>query len=188
VIRFSGLASDATLTLPAAANRNGFLLHVTNEDTALTTPFGVIIDPNGAELIDGFSTRKGYVMTRVTICCDGTGWRTVGGAYRYFSGNQTITVGGTLTLAHNLGRIPSLILLEWVNTTGENGYTAGDILADPGVSTNSASDSQTVSIVKDATNLTIRYNNAGFQVANKTTGASAALTVGNWAARFTAVE
>ena len=113
LIRFSGLVSDVTLNLPAAAGRAGFVLYVVNDDINDNTGFGVIVDPNGAETLDGVTTRKGYFGTRVTLICDGSGWRTASGAWRYFSGDQSITAAGTLTLAHGLGK---RILAEGVET------------------------------------------------------------------------
>jgi hypothetical protein len=112
LIRFSALGADVTLTLPAAANRAGFLLYVVNDDSGDTTSYGVTVDPNGSETIDGVTTRKGYTGTRVTLLCDGTGWRTVSGKWRYFSGNQTLTLSSNTALTHGLGFRPRMVWAE----------------------------------------------------------------------------
>ena len=184
-IRFAGLAANATVTLPAASGRAGFLLYLSNEDTTDTVPFSMIVDPNGAELIDGFSTRAGFTGTRITILCDGTGWRTVQGFYRYFSGDQTITAAGSLTLAHGLGAVPKEIWCEIKCTTAEFNYSIGDIVAMPPFYYDSVN-THNASIVPDATNLNIRFTSPAntYLAPNKTTGALANLTNTSWRVRF----
>lgn len=186
-VRFAGLSADATLTLPAASGRAGFVLYVSNEDTNDTTGYGVIVDPNASELIDGFATRKGYTGTRITLLCDGTGWRTVSGSWRYFSGDLTFTAGATATLAHGLGARPKGFWYELKCSTAEVNYTIGDIVrgdwdnTDGGISTGLAA-------VIDATNVVYRIGAAGFFMINKTTGGAAALTVGSWRLRIWAED
>ncbi|WP_210236051.1 hypothetical protein, partial [Mesorhizobium sp. M1D.F.Ca.ET.234.01.1.1] len=55
-------------------------------------------------------------------------WATLPFTKSYDSGNQTITAGGSLTLAHGLGSQPKLILAYLKCVTGEQNYTAGDEL------------------------------------------------------------
>jgi hypothetical protein len=190
-IRFAGLAADATVTLPAASGRAGFLLYLSNEDTTDTTPFGMIIDPNGAELIDGFATRKGFVGTRITILCDGTGWRTVQGYYRYFSGDQTITAAGTLTLPHGLGVRPRRFFAELKSTTAEFGYTIGDIVPIGPSGDDEGTNNRNHTMTPDATNLNVRFSQAAggtYIGMNKTTGVRQNLTNGSWKVRFYAED
>lgn len=188
LIRFGGLSADATLTLPAASGRAGFILYVVNDDTADASPFGVTVDPNGAETIDGFTTRKGYTGTRVTILCDGSGWRTVAGNWRYFSGNQTISSAGTLTLAHGLGIIPQRVTVSLKCLTAELNYSVGDIVWQPFYDHNSTNIG--VVVVPDATNLNVIMGGAAnpFSLLNKTTGLATVLTNARWAVRFHASD
>ena len=188
-IRFAGLSADATLTLPSAAScGNGFLLFVSNEDTNDTTGYGVIVDPNASELIDGFATRKGYTGTRITLLCDGTGWRTVNGKWRYFSGNQTISAAGSLTLAHGLGVRPKSVWMDIICTTADAGFSIGDIypysfLTCDGVTVYNHS------MAPDATNLNVRQPSvAVWPISNKTTGAYVALVTASWRARYYAED
>jgi hypothetical protein len=185
-VRFAGLSADATLTLPAAAGRAGFLLYVSNEDTGF---FGVTVDPNSTELIDGFSTRKGFAGTRITLLCDGTGWRTVSGRWRFISSALTPTSGGTSgNIAHGLGVTPVNVTAQMTCVTGEGNFTAGDILhlgligdaASPGVTG--------LTIVKDATNLQVLTGSNSIVIANKTTRASFVITAANWAVRVIAED
>jgi hypothetical protein len=184
-IRFAGLSADATLTLPSAAScGNGFVLWVSNEDTADATPWGVTVDANASELIDGVSTRKMYTGTRVCLMCDGTGWRTVHGQWRYFSGNQTISAANSLTLPHGLGVRPKNVWMEIICTTAEAGFSIGDIYPFSLLSC----DGVTVynhNAAVDATNLNVRQpSTAAWPISNKTTGAYVAMTAANWRARY----
>lgn len=104
----------------------------------------------------------------------------------FVSANQTITSAGALTIAHGLSVQPKLIQVWLECQTGEFNYTAGDDLVIGNVDADGTRSG--VSIVPDATNLNIRYGNqaAVFTAPNKTTGAQAALTNGNWRAVFKA--
>lgn len=99
----------------------------------------------------------------------------------YTSGNQTITAAGQLVLAHSLGAQPKLVQLFFKNLTTENGYSVGDeLMAAPGPVTSSATD-RGLSVVTDATNVTVRYSANAQLVIHKTTGVMVTLTPANWA-------
>ena len=187
LVRFSGLGSDVTLNLPAAAGRAGFVLYVVNDDTNDTVGYGVIVDPNASETIDGFATRKGYVGTRVTLVCDGTGWRTVSGYYRYFSGDQTPAASGLLPLAHGLGLRPRRVWCELKCNTIEAGYAVGDIIPLQLFDNNAASTGG-VGVYIDATNVNVRWYGALAALVHKTTGTATAITNANWRIRFYAED
>lgn len=188
-LRFAGLSADVNCNLPSAAScGNGFILFVSNEDTNDTVGYGVIVEPNGAELIDGVTNRKMYTGSRVTLQSDGVGWRTVHGNWRYFSGNQTIAAAALLTLPHGLGIRPKHMWMDIVCTTADAGFSIGDIypfgfLACDGVTVYNHS------VVPDATNLNIRQPSvAVWPISNKTTGAYAAMTTASWRARYYAED
>jgi len=189
LVRFSGLGADVTLNLPAAAGRAGFVLYVVNDDTNDTVGYGVIVDPNGAETLDGVTTRKGYVGTRVTLLCDGTGWRTVSGYYRYFSGDQTITVNTSITLPHGLGVRPRRIWCEMKCATAEQNYSAGDILT-VAIQEGNAAGQNGAFCTPDATNLNARYCLNVWWLTNKNSpsGTNFQATAANWRARFYAED
>jgi hypothetical protein len=105
----------------------------------------------------------------------------------FVSAQQTITAGGALTLAHGLGAIPNHVEAWLINVTGEFGYVTGNRTH---VAT-FASDAATnigISIIVDATNLTIRFgsDSTTFNVSNATTGASDSITNANWKIYFVA--
>jgi hypothetical protein len=105
----------------------------------------------------------------------------------FTSTDQTITSAGLLTLPHGLGAAPEMIQLFLVCQTGEENWTAGDvILASPHNST--SGDNRFNAVYSDATNVYIRFddNSACFVTGNKTTGATAVLTNGNWRLRVRA--
>lgn len=98
----------------------------------------------------------------------------------YDSGDQTITAGGALTLAHSLGAAPKIVCIFLHCATAEANYSIGDyVLIDTnyGVASNVG-----VGVVPDATNVNIRFGSAAnvFYVVDKTTGAQAAITPANW--------
>lgn len=189
LIRFSGLSADVTLNLPAAAGRAGFVLYVVNDDINDNTGFGVIVDPNGSETLDGVTTRKGYFGTRVTLICDGSGWRTASGTWRYFSGDQTPsgTPGTALTLAHGLGIRPKKVWGELRCTTIEAGYAVGDIIPVQLYDNNAASTGG-VGVFIDSTNVNVRWYGSLAAIVHKSTGAATAITNANWRFRFYAED
>lgn len=172
-IRFAGLSADATLTLPSAAScGNGFLLYISNEDTNDTVGYGVTVDANASELIDGVATRKMYTGSRVTLLCDGTGWRTVAGAWLYFSGDLTISAAGSHTLAHGFGIRPKNVWSELKCISAEGNYSIGDIVSNGNQNFDGASAMGHQATV-DATNIFIRFaNNVSWRILNDTTGAT----------------
>lgn len=186
-IRFAGLAADATLTLPSAAScGDGFLLFVSNEDTGF---FGVTVDPNGAELIDGASTKKGFAGTRVMLLCDGTGWRTVSGRWRWISATFTPTAASTTgALAHGLGVIPNSVQVQMTCLTADAGYSVGDIYHFAAYGDGPTGDSSGFAITKDVTNITVRVAAIVPNIPNKTTGSRVVTTAANWAVRVIAED
>lgn len=104
----------------------------------------------------------------------------------YTSANQTISQAGSLTLAHSLGAMPSMVQVRLKCLTAELGYSIGDEVI--WHLNHSGGTSRGVAIIPDATNLNIRFgNNANpFILLNKTTGSEANVTNANWAAIFKA--
>ena len=94
---------------------------------------------------------------------------------RFKSANQTITLAGTLTLAHGLLDMPNIAWAALENTTTELGYPVGDVVFASLVD---------FSIVPDATNLNIRYASVAPTIPNKTTGVKTAITPASWEAIF----
>lgn len=111
-------------------------------------------------------------------------WRSPTLPTGYASTGQTITSGGTLTLAHGLGATPRMIQGYLKCTTADLNYSVGDeVPVSGGQEAYGSTVSVGVSIVWDSTNLTVRFgSNAGgaFAVLNKTTGTLGAITNGSW--------
>ncbi|WP_406873288.1 hypothetical protein WHT83_06205 [Aminobacter sp. P9b] len=91
----------------------------------------------------------------------------------YESGLSVITAGGTLTLAHGLGDIPTFIFPYFICVTASQGYAVGDIIP---------MNPARFVIVPDATNLNIRFENttASYGYYSKTTGAFGNLVAASW--------
>lgn len=102
------------------------------------------------------------------------------------SSDQTITAGGSLTIAHSLGYTPKECWVSLVCQTGEHGYSANDILIEPFEFGADATNNTGCAIVPDGTNLNVRYgSNANvFLILVKNTGAIQVTTLANWKARF----
>jgi hypothetical protein len=103
----------------------------------------------------------------------------------YDSGNQTITAGGALTLAHGLGVVPKIVQYRLQCLTTEDGWAVGDEIDPTTYQDNSGSGAIATGMGawNDATNCYIRFGSysATFNYFNKSTGAYAALTNANWA-------
>lgn len=100
----------------------------------------------------------------------------------YTSPAQTITVAGSLTLAHSLGATPVLLSARLICTSAELGYSINDeLFINPSI--NGAFSGNTgISIVPDATNLNIRFGSSSnvFEIVRKDTGAISGLTPAKW--------
>jgi len=106
----------------------------------------------------------------------------------YQSPDQTITGGGSLTLAHGLGVEPLFVQVLLKCITAEFGYSVGDkLFINPNLSKNTTG-AQGVVIVPDTTNLNIKFGNGTnvFAGLNKTTGAAVTLTDTKWKVIFRA--
>lgn len=99
----------------------------------------------------------------------------------FTSANQTVGDGTQVIIAHGLGAAPSLVLTKLLCTTGDLGYSAGDVVVvNPGA-TDSADAG--LSVVIDATNITIRFGtNPGGAIGliRKDDGSYALLTNASW--------
>jgi len=104
-------------------------------------------------------------------------WTTIPFTQIFESAQQTITSGGSLTLAHGLGVKPKLYLNYLQCVTAEANYSIGDEIL-----VTAANSSNGVVVVPDATNLNVRFGSNGSPMLtnNKSTGAGATLTNANW--------
>lgn len=98
------------------------------------------------------------------------------------STEQTITSGGSLTLAHGLSVEPLFVTAELVCKTAELGFSINDVVQFPLSSEGASTASSGVSAKKDATNITIRFgsNSGALLVAHATTGVANYITNANW--------
>jgi len=125
LIRFSGASSDSTLTLPAVSGLVGFKVTFVNLDGPT---YGVTVDANGSETIDGATTRKTFGTEPITLFCDGSAWYTISGSYVYCSGDQTCAFSSNTALTHGLGARPTEVWMEMKCSTIDQGYAVNDIV------------------------------------------------------------
>jgi hypothetical protein len=105
---------------------------------------------------------------------------------RFTSSDQTITAGGSLTLAHGLGASPAKVWFDLVCTTAELGFSVGQRIPGADMTTGKNGTGPALVVVPDATNLNVRFGSASpvFQVCRFDTGASVNLTNTSWTVRF----
>ena len=96
----------------------------------------------------------------------------------YDSGNQTITLGSSITLAHGLGGVPKVVFLALVNVTTEHGYAVGE------QATPTQNDSaRQITASADATNVYIRISGNAPMVHNAGSLSTCSnITPANWRA------
>lgn len=102
------------------------------------------------------------------------------------SADQTITSSGALTIAHGMGRAPTLVFGFMKCVAAESNYSIGDIVPVPIGISPLTTNSPGVAITFDATNIYARYGsgsgggNGVFTFPDKTSGSPANLTSANW--------
>ncbi|ACT50860.1 hypothetical protein [Methylovorus glucosotrophus] len=106
----------------------------------------------------------------------------VGFAAMYESPQQTITSGGSLTIAHGLGRTPVMVSHQLVCVTAEQGFSVGDRLNISPLHMEGTNVNRGMSVISDATNIGIRFGISAnvFAVPHFSTGTIAGLTNANW--------
>lgn len=167
-------------------NNGGFLGGFTvSGDAASLSTTGVLTLANTGVSAGTYAYMTGTVDSkgRITSASPGV---TPTFSKSYESSQQTITSGGSLTLAHGLGARPTLVTYELVCNSTEAGYTTGDRVPTvpastiPGGSGGSASQFHTA--VVDSTNVNLRFGSATavYQLPNFSTGNIANLTNSNW--------
>lgn len=100
----------------------------------------------------------------------------------YTSTDQTITLGGTLTLAHSLGGVPQLIQIQakCIDAGGEGGYSQNDVLIFPMGGSDAAANLGT-GISFDATNIYVVFGSGQFgEFLNKASGVAFIPTASKW--------
>ncbi|BCG88494.1 hypothetical protein MesoLj113c_46040 [Mesorhizobium sp. 113-3-9] len=97
------------------------------------------------------------------------------------SAQQTVTNGGSLTLAHSLGASPKLIQVSMICQTAERSYSIGDeVVMNPSVS-DPGSNGHGFAVTVDATNVNVRFSaNAPLTGFDKSSGFWGNFTNGNW--------
>lgn len=106
----------------------------------------------------------------------------------FTSSDQTISSGGTLTIAHGLGARPNIVGASLVCQSSEFGYSTNDVMqiTDPYLGVSNTG----LSITSDATNVYVTFGSGSptvFSAVNKSTGGNVNLTSANWKLRLYAL-
>lgn len=169
-------AGSSTLTLPvvnvtevtSAASLNNAAVIQSTAGARSTTPYNLPTSNSAGVLTNNGS---GTVT-----------WAAAGGSTIFQSADQTITLGGGLTLAHGLSSTPKHVWAALVCQTAEFGYSIADVVH--GQFGMSSGFDVPFNAVVDATNLNVRYVNTQLSILHKTTGAFSNITTANWKMRF----
>ena len=157
---------DATLTsLSALGTAADKLAYTTAADTWAETP----LTAAGRALIDDASAAA-QLATLGTEALK-----------TFVSADQTITLGGGLTLPHGLGSAPRDLQVMVVCQTAELGYSIGDVVT-------LSSSTNYPAMWPDAANVNVKYSSGTPGVVNRTTGNTTTITTANWKARFFAIK
>lgn len=170
-----------TIALTAAATlAAGFTFAVRNSSSG-----SVVLDPDSTETIDESSTVTLSPGESCIVVCDGDEFYTIGSfspvfSKEFISSQQTITLGGLLTLTHSLGAVPTLIQCKLKCISGpDSGWATNDeIFINNDFNQQNSGAGQ--SVYADATNVYVRFSNAAYQTHNKSTGVPTNLTTANW--------
>lgn len=100
---------------------------------------------------------------------------------KFTSADQTITFGGSLTIAHGLSSEPWGVQAILECQTTEGGYSVNDkVFINVAGNKLSTTEQVGLSVVPDSTNLNIRYGGNGIQIVRKDNGANLSITAANW--------
>jgi len=160
-----------------------------NSITSTDTDGDILLSPNGAGRVDvGTSIIENVTDPTEAQHAATKNYVDTGLLLTFESSAQTITSAGALTIAHGLGGKPDMVWCYLKCTSADAGYSVGDeiIFQQPfDVGANKG-----FSIVRDATNLVIRFASSAtvFGYGNKSTGAFGNLTNGDWEVYFKAVR
>ncbi|MEW6776179.1 MAG: hypothetical protein AB1405_07790 [Bdellovibrionota bacterium] len=103
----------------------------------------------------------------------------------YRSPAQNYSLGGSLTLTHNLGGVPDLVQCWLECDTAEGSYEVGDQILYSDGATGAA---RGLSIGRTSTQLNIRYGTLAVEIVREDTGTAFVVTPANWDWLFVAVR
>lgn len=196
----SSIASASTIDLSSTGANAGMVTAITGTASVSTVTMqaGEIVEAlaagaiklvNGANLVVesgvDYTCAVGDRLTLISF--DGTKTYVFikpvnRGPQEYDSGEQTITTGGSLSLAHGLGAEPFHIVLTLICKTAEGNYLAGNKIRISPWGQDTSIRQAGISVIADATTIDIRYGSAvaWLQYIDRTTGATFDLTPANW--------
>lgn len=189
VFAVSELAADRTVTLPLLTAADVFVfadfiqtLKNKKLEDGTTTIVGSADATKAVKFeVDGLTT----ATTRTVTVPDKNGTMAMTSdvvfTQSFESSQQTITSGGSLTLAHGLAAQPKLYAAFLKCTTAEIGYSIGDEVAiNPNVG--SPGENGGLSLVPDATNVNVRFgsNANALSLVRKDTGQTTGITNASW--------
>lgn len=142
---------------------------------ASISPASVLLDPaaDQALILDASDANKLKRASLGSLAFQAT----------YASADQTITLAGSLTLAHGLASTPRVVMAYLRCATAELGYSVNQetqCMAASSSALSAGAGSCILAIVPDATNINIRFPASALLVGHYTTGAATSITPASW--------
>ncbi len=140
------------------------------KQAASTTATGVVELLTTAELQTGTDATRAPTAAAI--------FAALGYSKYVVTAQQTITLGGLLTIAHGIGRVPVEYDVYLVNVSGEGGFVPGQESNVTGTGASS------VGLVVDSLNIYVRYGTSAPVITRTDTGAALSITPASWRAVF----
>lgn len=151
-------AAGSAAGLPALAGKGGYGLRVKD-------------DASGVEFRPDLPSPAGKANQIVAVSADGTGFvaKALPITKGFVSDQQALTTNGLLTISHGLGEVPKVVTANLICAIATAGYSVGDVIDFP---TSVGYNGTGMNVIKDATNLTIRFGStlASTPIMNKSSG------------------
>lgn len=179
----SGLTQATARMLGRTTAGTGAIEELTAANVAAFTAAASDTAQGAVELATTAETETGTDTARAVTPAGLNG--AIGFSNLFTSTAQTITTAGQLVIPHGLTKKPVLVAAYMTCVTGELGYTSGDEIA-VNVAGDVGTGSWGMSVLLDATNLTVRFGASGMIATHKTTGVGTLITNGNWTITFRA--
>jgi len=179
----SGLTQATARMLGRTTAGTGAIEELTAANVAAFTAAASDTAQGAVELATTAETETGTDTARAVTPAGLNG--AIGFSNLFTSTAQTITTAGQLVIPHGLTKKPVLVAAYMTCVTGELGYTSGDEIA-ANVAGDVGTGSWGMSVLLDATNLTVRFGASGMIATHKTTGVGTLITNGNWTITFRA--
>jgi hypothetical protein len=140
--------------------------------SATTTSEGIVELATDSELKTGTDSSRAVTPANIK--------NALGFSDNFESSEQTITISGTISLAHGLGRVPNNWEFFVICKSAELGFSVGDVSKVNQNANTTSGAGRGVLATPNSSNMNIKYTNNVPYVYRKDNGVNAAITAGSW--------